>query len=597
VSEADNITTGLGNLQVTSSLGHGFGLDLSVGGNYWQRDYGEYLPSTVNEGRSSGGDAVHSNNNFANVLSTNLLRFNRDFDAHNRLDVVGGYEITNNRSNWLQNEVRGFPNDILGGNVLQSGTDPQRPVSGTSVDKLTSWLGRANYALFDRYLFTGTIRADGSSKFAENNKWAVFPALAFAWRALDEPLLQNQTMLSELKVRMSYGKSGNQAIGAYQSSGALDPCTTTVGDVLQPCYAVSRLPNPNLKWETTSQYDVGVDFGMMKNRLTATADVYRKNTYDLLQSITVADNTGITSALINSGNVTNRGFELQVGYDLLTGQGTGRIGALKWNLSANASHNKNRIVSLGLDTATKQQFASRLGAGGGLEVTPFIQKPGVSIGSMYGYVSDGLIRTAADSVAYKTLSGTSAHIGDYRYRDLDGDGKLTSADQRIIGDANPRWTWGVSNRLSLGNFDVSAFVTAVVGGDIINTERIRYLDLNGTINVPSEFVRNSFDPTTNPNGIYPMIRQDRRGDNRFSDLFIENGTYVRLKNVQVGYNLSLPHMPTARLYANGINLATWTKYKGFDPEVSAFGGSDRPGVDIGSYPNSKLITVGLSTTF
>jgi hypothetical protein len=148
-----------------------------------------------------------------------------------------------------------------------------------------------------------------------------------------------------------------------------------------------------------------------------------------------------------------------------------------------------------------------------------------------------------------------------------------------------------------GNFDASALVTAVRGNRIINAERMRYLTLDGTINLPSEYVTNSFDPVTNPNGIYPMIRQDRKSDARFSDIYIEDGSYVRLKNVQVGYNINLPQVHAARVYLNAINLVTWTKYTGFDPEVSAFGGPDRPGVDLGSYPQARTITVGVNTTF
>jgi hypothetical protein len=184
-----------------------------------------------------------------------------------------------------------------------------------------------------------------------------------------------------------------------------------------------------------------------------------------------------------------------------------------------------------------------------------------------------------------------------KYKDLNGDGKITTDDQTVIGDANPTWVWGVTNSVRVGKFDLSALVTAVRGNDIINAERMRYLNLDGTINVPQEFIDNSFNPTTNPNGKYPMIRQDRKGDARFSDIYIEDGSFVRLKNVQLGYNLTLPQARTARVYVNAVNLATWTKYTGFDPEVSAFGGSERPGVDLGSYPQARVITFGVNTTF
>jgi hypothetical protein len=310
-----------------------------------------------------------------------------------------------------------------------------------------------------------------------------------------------------------------------------------------------------------------------------------------LQNITLAGNTGFSNAWLNSGNVTNRGIELQLGYNVLTGTSGSTP---TWNVGFNASRNRNRIESLG---PVAQQFAGRLGAGGGLETTPFIQKPGLPIGAMWGYRTNGLVRTPDDSIAESSLQGKAVRVGDLRYVDVNGDGAINAEDQSVIGDANADWVWGFTNRLAWKGFDVSALLTAVRGNSIINAERIRWLSLDGSMNVPSEYVENAFDPTTNPNGQYPQVRQDRKYDARFSDLFIEDGSYVRLKNVQVGYNIPLPRARSARLYVNAINLYTWTNYTGFDPEVSAFGGPERPGVDLGNYPQARTFTVGLSTTF
>jgi outer membrane receptor protein involved in Fe transport len=409
---------------------------------------------------------------------------------------------------------------------------------------------------------------------------------------VDEPLLRNQRVLSDLKFRLSYGKSGNQAIGTYQSLPAIAGVTMTQNEAVVPAYVVTQLGNPNLRWETTSQYDAGVDFGAFANRLTGTVDVYKKNTYDLLQQITLAQNTGFSNAWINSGNVTNRGVELQAAYDVLRGR---RQGGLTWNVGANASRNVNRIESLG--NGIQQQFAGRLGAGGNLEASPFIQKPGYSIGTMWGYKSAGIVRTAADSAAYSKVLGSAVRVGDVKYVDFNADGKITALDQTKIGDANPAWVWGLTNSVRFGKFDASALLTAVRGNQVLNAERMRYLTLDGTVNVPSEILNNTFDPVKNPDGKYPMVRQDRKGDARFADIYLEDGSYVRLKNVQLGYNVTLPGARTARVYLNGINLATWTKYTGFDPEVSAFGGSDRPGVDLGSYPQARTVTFGINTSF
>src|SRR5438445_736404 len=388
----------LGGLRGVASLGGGLSLDFSVGANYERRTYSVYFPRSVNEGFSAGGDAVQAGSEFGSLLSENLVRYVRDFGSGHRIDAVGGFTYQTDKSTWNAQEVQGFPDDLLGGQVLQNGTNPQKPQSGSGKSVLASWLGRVNYALRDRYLFTATLRADGSSKFAANNKWAAFPAVAFAWRAIDEPALKRQTLLSDLKLRVSYGKSGNQAIGAYQSLPAISGATLTLNEVVVPAYVVTQLGNPNLRWETTSQVNVGLDFGAWHNRFTGSVDVYRKNTYDLLQQITLAGNTGFGTAWINSGNVINRGFELQASADVLTGGPD----AVTWSIGVTVSKNRNRIESLG---AVAQQFAGRLGAGGGLEATPFIQKAGLPIGAMGGYRTNGIVRTSADSLAESALQG------------------------------------------------------------------------------------------------------------------------------------------------------------------------------------------------
>ena len=590
VPENETNVNGIGGLRVTAALRRGLSLDLNLGGNFNRRDYSVYFPRTVSEGNGTGGEAIAAGSDWTSFLSENLLRYTTSFENAQRVEAVGGFTFQNDRGSWLSNEVRNFPSDQLAGNVLQNGLQPQIPQSGLSTQQLASWLGRVNYSLLDRYLVTATVRADGSSKFAKNNKWAVFPAFAVAWRASQEPFLRNVRGLSDLKVRASYGRSGNQAIGTYQSLASITGVPTTINEQLVTAAALTQLGNNNLRWETTSEYDVGADLGVWGDRVTATVDYYRKNTYDLLQQITLADNTGFSSAFINSGNVTNRGVELQVGGDVLRAA-TPR--GLTWNLSANASRNRNLVRSLG---PVKQQFAQRLGAGGGLEATPFIERPGLPIGALYGYKTDGLFRSQAEVDAYKAVQPDAA-LGDYRYADLNGDGALTDADRTIIGNTNPRWTFGVSNRFTLGRFDLSGLVTSVRGNSLINVERIRYLSLNGSINVPTQYVAGAFDPATNPDGRYPMLKQSRGQASRFSDAYVEDGSFVRLKNVQLGYRVNLPRAQNARVYVNGINLLTHTKYTGYDPEVSAFGGAGLQGVDQGSYPQSRIVNVGVTTTF
>lgn len=591
VNENDQITSGIGGLRGVYRMPFGFSFDQNVGFNYERRTYGSYFPRTVNEGRNAQGVAIAFGSEYGNYLTESLLRFNREYGTLHRVDAFGGFTYQSDASSWNTQEAQNFPNDILGGNVIQNGTQPLTPQSGLGDSRLASYLGRVNYSLNNRYLFTATIRRDGSSKFAANNKWATFPGLAFAWKAVDEPWMKNQSVLSDLKFRVSWGRSGNQAIGSYQSLPAISGVPTTMNEIVVPAYVITQLGNPDLRWETTTQRDAGVDFALFTHRLTGTVDVYSKRTNDLLQQVQLTPITGFGSAWLNSGSVTNRGIEFQLGYDVVREQ---TQGGFNWNVGANASRNRNRIESLG--TGSDQQFAPSLGSGGGLEASPFIQKVGLPIGAIWGYRTNGIVRTPGDSAAYRTRTGITARVGDLMYQDLNGDSAITQADREQIGDANPDWTFGFTNQVRFGRFDLSTLVTAVRGNDILNAERMRYLVLDGSMNVPEEYIQNSFDPVKNPNGKYPQIRQDRKADARFHDLYLEDGSFVRLKNVQLGYRLQVGGR-TAYIYGNAINLLTWTKYTGFDPEVSAFGGVNRPGVDLGSYPMSRIFTFGVNTSF
>ena len=597
VNETEAISRGLGSMRLTAKLPAGFSLETSLGGNFEQRGNDSYFPRTVFEGSGTSGLAIVASAEYRNLVQEDLVKYLAEIGPNQRIDVVGGFTYEWNRSNYLKNQVSKFPDDVLGSRRLQNGLANAPPQTGIDVWKLGSWLGRANYSLLDKYLVTGTVRRDGSSRFAVNNKWANFSSLGLAWRVNKESFLREKKSLDEFKIRASIGQTGNQAINPYQSLATINGLTTVIGEQLVSAAEVGRLANPDLHWESTLQKDLGFDAAFFRNRLTVTADVYDKNTSDLLQTVNLATNTGYSSATFNSGVVSNKGIELQGELQMLTGAGSGAK-AVQWIVSGNFSRNRNKITSLG---ATKQQFSDRLGAGGGLEVNPFIQKPGYAIGTIWGYKTDGIFKTQAEVDAYKKIQA-DARIGDYRFAKTSGDTlPLNTEDRTMIGDVNPKYTWGVTNRFRVGKLDLSALVTASAGNDIINSSRLNYLVLNGNNgNIPYEYYNKAFDPVTNPDGLYPMIRSDRSSVGRFSNAFVEDGSYIRLKNVQLGYELSqrlVPGVETARVFVNGINLWTRTKYTGFDPEVSAFSDASMRGVDLGSYPQSRTFTLGLSATF
>jgi TonB-linked SusC/RagA family outer membrane protein len=594
VNESETLTRGVGGLRVTGNVWRGFSLETSVGGNYERKGVSSYFPRTVYEGNANGGLAIESNSDYVNIVNDNLVRYQGDVGSLHHIDAVGGFTYQYDKYSWLRNQVASFADDLLGGNVLQNGIAASIPQSGLGASTLASWLGRVNYNFADRYLVTGTVRSDGSSKFAANNKWATFSSLGLGWKAKQESFLRDINSISDLKVRLSYGQSGNQAIDVYQSLATIQGTTTVIGEQLVQGVYFGRLANPDLKWETTTQKDLGIDLGTYGNRVTVTADVYDKRTTGLLQSVTLAPSTGYPSATFNSGEVSNKGYEFQMDYQALTGANSG---GLSWTISGNVAHNVNKILNLG---AIEQQFGDRLGAGGGLEVNPFIQKPGYAIGTIWGYRTAGIFRDSASAAAYRTVQA-DAKMGDYKYADINGDGKLTDADRTKIGDANPKYTYGITNHFSWRRFDLSALIQGVQGNSIINSNRLAYLSLNGSSgNVPKEYVKNAFDPVTNPNGKYPMLNSLRSGSGRFSDAFVEDGSYIRLKNLQVGYEIPISVVrgaQSARIYLNAVNLLTSTKYTGYDPEVSAFSNTSMRGVDLGSYPQSRTYSLGLNLTF
>jgi TonB-linked SusC/RagA family outer membrane protein len=596
VNETEAINRGLGSVRLTATLPRGFSLETSLGGNLEDRGDNSYFPRTVYEGANNNGLAIVSSAEYRNLVQEDLVKYAVELNPNNRIDAVGGFTYEWNQSSYIKNQVSSFPDDALGSARLQNGLTSATPQTGVDVWKLASWLGRANYSLYDKYLITGTARRDGSSRFAINRKWANFSSVGLAWRMNKESFFQKFKSLDELKLRASIGQTGNQAISPYQSLATINGNTTVIGEQVVAAAEIGRLANPDLHWESTLQKDLGFDASFFGSRWTMTADVYDKNTTDLLQTVNLATNTGYSSATFNSGSVTNKGLELASDIQVLRGAGTG-VRGLQWIVSGTFSRNRNRITDLG---NTLQQFSDRLGAGGGLEVNPFIQKPGYSIGTIWGYKTDGIYRTPAE-VAAGLATNPAARLGDYRYVNTNGDSILSSDDRTKIGDVNPDYTWGLTNRFRFGKFDLSALVTASHGNSIINSSLLNYLTLNGTNgNIPYEVYNNAFDPVTNPNGKYPEIRSDRSGVGPFSDAFVEDGSYVRLKNVQLGYELSpnlVPGVQTARLFVNGINLLTKTKYTGFDPEVSAFSDASMRGVDLGSYPQSRTFTVGLTATF
>lgn len=618
-----DITRGVGNLKTLVDLTDYLTLDLSVGANYSDKRFRSYYPSTVGEGEQFNGVASLGKSDFIQFVTENLLRYDQSFGDHSIDALVGGSYETN-ESEYTKSEAQDFPDDEIGRFSLSAGRISLAPQSGFQEWRLLSGLSRIQYSYADRYNLTVSFRADGSSKFARNNKWAYFPSVGASWRISNESFLDGTDWLSDAKLRASWGQTGNQAIGPYGSKARLTLGSVTFNNEVVPSAFAppfNGLPNPDLKWETTTQYNLGIDLGLLENRVRVTADVYQKNTDDLLQSIQLATNTGFSQALINSGSLRNRGVEVQVGGDILTGD-------LTWRVSANASRNVNEIT----DLPVEEQFAQRLGSGR-INFQPFIQREGLPVGALYGYETAGVYRSPeqiqSDPTVMWAENGGNTEVGDIRVQDLAStctsqlvsegvcsegqqrvmgrpDGQIDNNDQTVIGDTNPDVVLGLTNTFQYGDFSLRFLIDSKIGGDIVNAQRIRTLRLDGEGNIPEEIYENAFRPeetygeAANPDGKYPMPDADRGSYNRFLDLFVEDGSYVRLKNLQFGYTVNgdlIPYASEARLYVRGSNLFTITDYSGYSPEVSAFNEAQRQGVDLGSYPQNRTFGVGIDLTF
>lgn len=478
-------------------------------------------------------------------------------------------------------EAQDFPNFSLGAANLGLGNRLLAPTGSISQWGLASYLGRVNYRLRDRYLFTLTGRIDGSSRFGANNKYGFFPSGAFAWRVSDEPFLRDNRVFSDVKFRLSYGITGNDGIGLYNSLSAYGTGRMVLNDQEQLFIEASRIANPDLRWEKTAQFDAGIDFSVWNNRIQFTADYYVKTTSDLLLSVELPATTGFTSVLRNVGSVENRGFELGINSTNINS------GGFRWTTNGNVSFNQNKVTKLA-------DGVSQFFVGSESEVVVRVGQP---LGSFYGVQFDGIWQTAEDIKAAGALAVPGSLPGAPRYKDVNGDGVYNaSSDRTVLGSGLPRYIFGITNNFSYKGFDVSVFLQGVQGNKIFNGtfRQIGGGDPGGGL--LQDFYDNAWR-TTRPSNQYVALRQ---WTIPVSDYWVEDGSFVRLKNVSVGYQLPIKtkFLKRARVYVSGQNLLTFTKYRGYDPEVNSdFNSNTLYGFDRFAYPASRTFTVGGNFTF
>jgi|694.fasta_scaffold16515_9 TonB-linked SusC/RagA family outer membrane protein len=583
---------------IEASLGKYLKIRGNLGFNHGSNTRDQYYPRTVYEGFSIRGWGLKSDNLWSSMVSEGLLTYNRKFNKHS-IVVTGASTFERSNGQNKRVEAKTFPNDILQNENMEA-AEQIMPVSTNRFQStLISFLGRMNYSYNDKYVFSLSYREDGSSKFGKDNKWAGFASSGLSWKAHKEAFMKDLDKISNLTFRLSFGQTGNQGIGSYASLSKLNVYNYPFNGALQTGLAddvFSGPANASLKWETTSAYNGGFDLGILKDRLNIHVDVYLKKTNDLLQYVTTPSSTGFQRQLKNSGSVQNKGLEVSMDFNVINKKN------FTWKTGGNIAFNRNKILSLG--DGIKEQYASRIST----RDAPFVQLAGYPIGALIGHVEDGYYDNEAEVRSSPAFANQPAAIirrmiGEIKYLNLDKDASSISiTDRMIIGDVNPDYFFGLTNSFQYKKFELNVFINGVQGNDIVNMNTAFNGNIGTSKNISQEVLDGAWQEgknnaaATGPKAIRQFWRTlllTRR--------FIEDGSFVRIKNVTLGYTLpanTIRGVSAVRLALGVNNLYTFTKYSGFDPEINSYG--DNPalfGVDLGGYPNSRTFQFTVRCNF
>jgi TonB-linked SusC/RagA family outer membrane protein len=572
----------------------------AINANLTNSRFDSYQNALQKYGYSAAGPAVAESNSTSilNWLTENTLTYDKQFGEHN-LTVLAGYTAQHQRDEYAQVTAGNFPNDLV--HTLNAGTI----TGGTSLASewsLISYLARANYAYKNRYFLTATIRRDGSSRFGENKKYGYFPSASAGWLISDEAFLKDKTQwMSNLKLRFSFGIAGNNQIPNYGPISLLTAANYAFGGNVTNGLNVANIANQDLRWEKTAQYNAGLDLGMFNNRINVTLDAYYSVTRDLLLNVPVPDITGFSNQLTNIGRLRNKGVEINVSSKNITGQ-------FNWTTDVNFSMNRNKVLQLGPNNApiNYSDFSVNVRTEAGQPVSNY-----------YGYIFDGVYRNQAQIDA--SPHDPTTKPGDPIVRDYNNDKKITADDRTNIGNYQPKFIGGLTNTFSYKGVEFSFLLQGSYGGKIAN-QLIRYSGLwNGGRNAYADVYNywrsesdpgdgKHFKPTVEPKGL----------QNQFSTYWIEDGSYLRIKNIRISYTLPqevfrrIPAIKSVRAYVNAENVFLFSKYTNYDPENTTYNATAYAptsttaatfptgaflGVDYGSYPVPRMITFGIKADF
>ncbi|NLU90666.1 SusC/RagA family TonB-linked outer membrane protein [Chitinophaga sp. Ak27] len=558
--------------------------------NSFRRDY--YRPSSLplpSGTLPSVATGFSNTDMYTNWLTEHTVTYNKSFGKH-KLDVLAGFTVQKENQEHNSLTANNFPTDIV--TTLNAG---QVNAGSSTLEQwsLNSWLGRAQYSYSDKYFLTASIRRDGSSRFGINQKWASFPAVSGAWQVSNEPFFRNIKPVSSLKIRSSYGLTGNFQIPNYGSLAQMSNTNSNYifgNQALVNGVSITSPANPNLTWESMASFDAGLEFGLFNEQLNVTVDYYNAKTTKLLLNLPVPGASGFSTYLQNIGAVNNKGWEISLSYNKKI--------AKDWSIEGNANiaFNTNKVTKLGPSGAP-------IIATGGTGNTYFITKIGETIGSYYLYVADGIYRDQRDlDNSPKTSNPT--HIGDLKFKDINGDGKIDANDRAIVGSFQPKYIFGFSNTVRYKNLDLSFSIQGSQGNKILNLFRRYIANVEGNFNNLSEVKDHYVSPENPGNGIVNRANRLATGGNGItSSWHVEDGSYIRVRNIALGYNLPASllrgsHIPSARIYGAVQNPFTFSKYSLFNPEISnRTENALTAGEDYGSYPLARTYMIGLNVTF
>lgn len=588
LAPTDNLENKLfnGNVTVDYQIIRNLTYHLNAGAEYSDSNEGKYTPSTIPAGQANHGIASVQNQNAFRWLVENYFTYKFKINDQHDFNVLLGTSNQKDISESLYSSSKNFSTDEFLYYNLAAGSISNGYSSSKTQSTLTDYFGRANYSYKDKLLATFTMRYDGSSKFGPKNRYGLFPSGALAYRLGDESFIKNLNTFSSLKARVSYGVTGNDRVPNYLYLSTFGNWNVVLNPdgTLQPGIEPTALANPNLKWESTAQFDAGLDMGFLNDRITATIDVYRKVTSNLLIQIPIGQYYGFNNVWVNGGSIENKGIELSVNTTNIKSTN------FSWNTSFNIAYNKQKDLTLAPGVAEVDgSTANPSGTVSGQQFTKLV--PGQELGELFGYVYAGVIKTGE---TYAPQPGSKP--GDPKYADLNGDGKITPADRTYLGNTTPHYILGFGNDFRYKGFNLNVFFQGAFGYHLYDMNRL-VLESTTSTDALNRFVPGVNENTSTPREGYFL---GAYSNNYVNSRFVENASYLRLKSLSLGYNLPkslfthIKHIQGLRIYGTAQNLLTITSYKGTDPEVNVHSGSNvGGGLDFGAFPAFRTFALGI----